>query len=59
MDRIRSAILDGAFNAFRDSFWANYQPTDEATRLDQKQKWLRGRGKGVRGPLFFLNRKQL
>ena len=45
MDRIRSAIIDGTFRAFRDSFWANYQPTDEATRLDQKQKWLRGRGR--------------
>jgi len=46
MDRIRNAIMDGAFNAFRNDFWANYQPTDEATRLDQKQKWLRGRETG-------------
>ncbi len=45
MDRIRSAIVDSTFRAFRDDFWANYQPTDEATRLDQKQKWLKGREK--------------
>jgi len=43
MDKIRSAILDGTFSAFRDKFWAQYQPTDEATRVSQKQKWLRGR----------------
>ncbi len=43
MDKIRSAILDGTFSAFRDSFRAGYQPTDEATRVSQKQKWLRGR----------------
>lgn len=45
MERIRNAILDGTFNAFRKDFWGNYQTTDEQTRFDQKQKWLRGRGR--------------
>ena len=41
--KIRSAILDGTFDAFRQEFRANYQPTDEKVRLEQKQKWLRAR----------------
>jgi queuine tRNA-ribosyltransferase len=44
---IRSAILDGTFNSFRDSFWATYRPTDERVRLGQKQKWLESRNSGV------------
>jgi queuine tRNA-ribosyltransferase len=44
MQRIRDAILDGTFDAFRKDFRANYQTTDEQTRFEQKQKWLRGRG---------------
>ncbi len=43
MNKIRSAILDGTFVAFKDSFLKNYQPTDEKTRLSQKQKWLESR----------------
>jgi queuine tRNA-ribosyltransferase len=43
MRRMREAILDGTFAAFSDDFLANYQPTDEATRLDQKQKWFQSR----------------
>jgi len=43
--KIRSAILDGTFSAFRDNFLASYQPTDEQTRVSQKQKWLKGRNK--------------
>jgi len=43
MNKIRSAILDGTFVAFKDSFLKNYQPTDEKTRLSQKQKWIRSR----------------
>jgi len=46
MGKIRSAILDGTFSAFRDNFLAGYQPTDEQTRVSQKQKWLRGRNRG-------------
>ncbi|MBA7479838.1 Queuine tRNA-ribosyltransferase [subsurface metagenome] len=40
MNRIRNAIVNGTFSTFRDSFLANYQPTDDNLRLAQKQKWL-------------------
>jgi queuine tRNA-ribosyltransferase len=43
INKIRGAIQDGTFVAFRDSFLKNYQPTDEKTRLSQKQKWLKSR----------------
>jgi queuine tRNA-ribosyltransferase len=43
MAKIRGAILDGTFLSFRDKFLANYQPTDEPTRLIQKQEWLKKR----------------
>jgi len=43
MHKMRSAILDGTFNAFRDNFWAIYKPTNEQTRFEQKQKWLKSR----------------
>ncbi|MBA7669512.1 Queuine tRNA-ribosyltransferase [subsurface metagenome] len=46
MQKIRGAILDGSFNAFRDDFLANYRPTDESTRFSQKQKWLKARNRG-------------
>ena len=45
MGKIRSAILDGTFSAFRDNFLASYQPTDEQTRVSQKQKWLNRRNR--------------
>jgi queuine tRNA-ribosyltransferase len=41
--QIKSAILSGTFSAFKDNFLANYKPTDEQMRLDQKQKWLKSR----------------
>jgi queuine tRNA-ribosyltransferase len=44
MNKIRGAINDGTFVAFRDKFLKNYQPTDEKVRLSQKQKWLKSRG---------------
>ncbi|MBA7686379.1 Queuine tRNA-ribosyltransferase [subsurface metagenome] len=44
--KIRSAILDGTFNAFRRDFLSGYQPADEQTRFNQKQKWLRAKGRG-------------
>jgi queuine tRNA-ribosyltransferase len=44
MGKIRSAILDGTFSAFREDFLAGYKTTDEQTRVDQKQRWLRARG---------------
>jgi queuine tRNA-ribosyltransferase len=41
---IRRAILDGSFPAYRAAFLEAYRPTDEAARVDQKRRWLRGRG---------------
>ncbi len=46
MAKIRRAIRDGAFNAFRQSFLADYKTTDERTRFNQKQKWLKARNLG-------------
>ena len=46
MDDIRDAILSGTFSNFRQDFLANYKTTDEQTRIEQKQKWLRGRNRG-------------
>jgi queuine tRNA-ribosyltransferase len=43
MQDIRKAVLEGTFRDFREDFTANYQTTNESTRVDQKQKWLRGR----------------
>jgi queuine tRNA-ribosyltransferase len=43
MDDIRNAILDGTFNTFRESFLAEYKPTDEQVRVEQKGKWLKER----------------
>jgi queuine tRNA-ribosyltransferase len=43
MSKIRSAILNSTFSTFRDNFGASYQPTDEQTRFNQKQKWLKAR----------------
>jgi queuine tRNA-ribosyltransferase len=40
---IRDAILDDTFNAFRKNFLANYKTTNEQTRFEQKQRWLKGR----------------
>ena len=46
MHKAASAILDGTFSSFKDSFLANYKPTDEQIRLTQKQKWLKSRNQG-------------
>jgi queuine tRNA-ribosyltransferase len=43
MNDIRSAITDGTFDAFRENFLAGYKTTDEQTRVDQKQRWLKKR----------------
>ena len=40
MARMREAILDGTFQRFADEFTSVYRSTDEATRLEQKGKWL-------------------
>ena len=47
MKRLRNAILNDSFQSFRDGFMADYQPTDEAIRLDQKQRWLRSRNNDI------------
>ena len=44
MAEIRSAINEERFEKFRESFWSRYVPTDEATRREQKRKWLQARG---------------
>lgn len=41
--KARNAIVAGSFASFRRDFLASYQPTDEQTRLSQKQKWLQSR----------------
>jgi len=43
IQKLRNAILDGTFSTLRKDFRAGYQPADEQTRYDQKQKWLRAR----------------
>lgn len=43
MRKIRESIIDGSFNAFRREFLENYTPTNEETRINQKQKWLKAR----------------
>ncbi len=45
MSKIRGAIQDGTFNSFKNDFLANYRPTDEQARLDQKQMWLKSRSR--------------
>lgn len=47
MGKMRQAILDGTFGAFRADFASRYQPTDEQTRFSQKQKWLKQRGQST------------
>jgi queuine/archaeosine tRNA-ribosyltransferase len=44
MAEIQSAIDEERFEELRESFWSRYVPTDEATRREQKQKWLQARG---------------
>jgi queuine tRNA-ribosyltransferase len=40
MVQVRKAISAGCFKTFQKEFLANYQITDEITRVAQKQKWL-------------------
>jgi queuine tRNA-ribosyltransferase len=47
MRDIRTAILDGTFPSFREGFLSNYKTTDEQTRVEQKGRWLKGRGNQV------------
>jgi queuine tRNA-ribosyltransferase len=41
--RIRAAILDDTFDAFRQDFLSRYKTTDERVRVDQKRRWMRSR----------------
>ena len=43
MQKMRKNILEGTFKSFKDEFLSNYRTTDEQTRLEQKQKWLKSR----------------
>ena len=43
MGEIRDAILEDRFESFRRQFWEYYRPTNEATRQQQKEKWLKAR----------------
>ncbi len=43
VQKTRDGILNGSFSSFRSSFLAQYRPTDEETRLRQKQRWLETR----------------
>ena len=38
-ERMRVAVLEGAFDAFADEFLARYQPADEAARTEQRERW--------------------
>lgn len=42
---VRSAIIDGTFDSYKQKFLAGYKTTDEKTRLSQKKKWLETRAK--------------
>jgi queuine tRNA-ribosyltransferase len=48
MDETRSSILEGNFPAFKRSFLADYQVTDEESRLSQKRKWTGRAATGTR-----------
>ncbi len=41
MTRIRTSIADGTFSGMRSEFMSTYKPTDERTRIQQKEKWLK------------------
>ena len=43
MEDMRAAILEGRFESFRSRFLDHYRPTDEATRMSQKESWMKAR----------------
>jgi queuine tRNA-ribosyltransferase len=50
MKKIRDSIINGTFDAFRESFLASYRTTNEQVRLEQKKKWLEARSRnGING----------
>ncbi len=38
-ERMREAILKGAFDPFAEEFLARYQPANEAARTEQRERW--------------------
>ena len=40
MEEMRKCILNGTFGGFARDFLVTYQPTNEAARLAQKDRWL-------------------
>ncbi len=44
MERMRQAIGDNRFAAFRHDFLSRYRPTNEAARQEHKLRWLQERG---------------
>ena len=44
MERMRQAILGGAFDDFQREFLAAYVPTDEHARQEQRGRWRRTKG---------------
>ena len=43
MEDMRAAILEGRFESFSRGFVDRYRPTDEATRMSQKESWMKAR----------------
>jgi len=44
MVNVRAALKSGTFSQFRSDFISTYRPTDEQTRIDQKQRWIKSHG---------------
>jgi queuine tRNA-ribosyltransferase len=49
MEKVRKTIIDGTFIDFREEFLSRYHPTDELTRITQKKKWLKAKGRKLDG----------
>ena len=43
MEQVRSAVLNGSFQAFARAFLEAYKPSDEKARTEQRRKWLAAR----------------
>ena len=46
VSKMRESILIGTFESFHAEFLARYRPTNEQTRIEQKQKWLQAKKSG-------------
>lgn len=49
MQKIRGSILDGTYERFKNEFLSTYQPTNEQTRVEQKEKWLKTKRRNEKG----------